>query len=177
MKKLFILAALLIAAVFMISTVIMAQAAEKPKFTYVGEKSCKMCHKAEFDAWSATPHAKAYAALKPEEQKKAECAGCHETGKTAADSLLVNVSCEACHGPGSEYKKATIMSKAKFAADKAAALKAATDAGLVIPTAETCTSKCHKKEGNPNFKEFNWEAMKGKVHPIAAATPPAPEKK
>ncbi len=179
MKKLFILAALLVTAVFVISSLVMGQAAEKPKFTYVGEKSCKMCHKAEFDAWSATPHAKAFAALKPEEQKKAECTACHTTGKTAADSVLVNVACEACHGPGSEYKKATIMSKTKFAADKAAALKAAQDAGLIIPTAETCTTKCHHKEGNPNFKEFNWDAMKDKVHPIAAAAPaaPAPEKK
>jgi len=179
MKKLIVLAALLVAVVFVISSLVMAQ--EKPKFTYVGDKACKMCHKAQHEAWAATKHAKAFDALKPEEQKKAECTACHVTGKTAADSLLVGVACEACHGPGSEYKKATIMSKTKFAADKAAAMKAAVEAGLIIPTADNCV-KCHKKEGNPNFKEFNFETMKGKVHPLAVVAPapaaaPAPDKK
>jgi len=172
MKKLLILAALLVAVVFVISSLVMAQ--DKPKFTYVGDKACKMCHKVQHESWAATKHAKAFEVLKPEEQKKAECTGCHVTGKTATDSLLVGVSCEACHGPGSEYKKATIMSKTKFAADKAAAMKAAVEAGLIVPKAENCI-KCHKKEGNPNYKEFNFEASKGKVHPIAAVTqPPAP---
>ena len=174
MKKLLVLAVLLVAAVFVISSLVMAQ--EKPKFTYVGDKACKMCHKAQHESWSATPHAKAFAALKPEEQAKPECTGCHTTGKTAADSLLVGVSCEACHGPGSEYKKATIMSKAKFAADKTAAMKVAVEAGLIMPTAELCV-KCHKKEGNPNFKEFVFADMKGKVHPVAAAPAPAPAEK
>ncbi len=175
MKKLIVLAVLLVAAIFVISSLVIAQ--EKPKFTYVGDKACKMCHKAEHTAWAATKHAKAFEILKPEEQKKPECVGCHVTGKTATDSLLVGVSCEACHGPGSEYKKASIMSKAKYAADKATATKAAMEAGLIMPTADVCT-KCHKKEGNANFKEFNYEASKGTVHPIAAAAPaPAPAEK
>lgn len=173
MKKLLVLAALVVAAVFVVSALVMAQ--DKPKFTYVGDKACKMCHKAQHESWGATTHAKAFEILKPEEQAKPECVGCHTTGKTAADSLLVGVSCEACHGPGSEYKKATIMSKAKYAADRAAANKAAMEAGLIMPTAEVCT-KCHKKEGNANFKEFNYEASKGKVHPIAAAPAPAEKK-
>lgn len=170
MKKLLILLALVVVAAFL-ATAIMAQdkPAEKPKAAYVGVNACKMCHKPQFDAWSATPHAKAFAALKPEEQKKAECNVCHQTGKTAADSMIVNVTCEACHGAGSEYKK-TMMAKAKWTADKAGQLKIAEAAGLVIPTAETCTT-CHKKEGNPNYKEFTFDTMKGKVHPIAAAEP------
>jgi DnaJ-class molecular chaperone len=175
MKKLIVLAVLLVAAIFVISSLVMAQ--EKPKFTYVGDKACKMCHKAQHESWAATKHAKAFDVLKPEEQKKAECVGCHVTGKTATDSLLVGVSCESCHGPGSEYKKMTIMSKTKWAADKAAAMKVAVEAGLIVPTADVCT-KCHKKEGNPNFKEFNFEASKGKVHPIVAAAPaPTPADK
>jgi len=86
------------------------------------------------------------------------------------------VQCEACHGAGSEYKKPTIMSKSKFAADKAAALKVAKDAGLVMPTAENC-AKCHTKEGNPNFKPLDFDKSKGTVHKMAAAAPaPAPAK-
>ena len=78
-------------------------------FKYVGEKSCKACHKVEFDSWLTTPHANAWSVLKPEEQKNPACASCHSTGKTAADSLLVNVTCESCHGPGSEYKSMKTM--------------------------------------------------------------------
>jgi cytochrome c553 len=62
------------------------------------------------------------------------------------------------------------MSKAKFAADKAGALKLAVGAGLVMPTAETCI-RCHTKEGNPNFKEFDFAKSKGLVHPKKAAAP------
>lgn len=173
MKKLLILTALVVAAVFVVSSLVMAQ--DKPKFAYVGDKACKMCHKAQHESWSATKHAKAFEVLKPEEQKKAECVGCHTTGKTATDSLLVGVSCESCHGPGSEYKKASIMSKAKFAADKVAAMKVAVEAGLIMPKAEDCV-RCHKKEGNANFKEFDFATRKDKVHPIAAAPAPADKK-
>jgi hypothetical protein len=177
MKKQFtVMSVLLVAVLLLLSSMVMAQ--DKPKATFVGEKACKMCHKAQFDAWSKTKHAAAFAALKPEEQKKAECVGCHETGKTAADSMIVNVTCEACHGAGSEYKKPAIMSMAKFKADKPAALKAAVAAGLNYPPTEATCMNCHKKEGNPNFKPFDFEKMKGLVHPIAAApAPAAPEKK
>ena len=129
-------------------------------FKYVGEKACKMCHKVEYDSWMTTKHATAWATLKPEEQKKAECAGCHQTGKTAADSMIVNVSCEACHGPGSEYKAMTKMKD----------LKLATAAGLMMPTEATCV-QCHNKN-SPNFKAFSFaEAVKAGVHKKAERKP------
>ena len=142
----------------------------KATATFVGADKCKICHKAQFEAWSTTKHAKAWDALKPEEQKKAECVTCHQTGVTAEKVQLNGVMCEACHGAGSEYKKPTIMNKAKFTANKAAQLKIAEEAGLVIPTEATCM-KCHKKEGNPNFKEFDFAKMKLLVHPVKAAVP------
>lgn len=173
MKKLFILAILVVALAFMVSALVIAQ---DKKFAYVGaEKGCKMCHKAQFESWSATAHAKTWDKLKPEEQAKAECNVCHQTGAMADGTMITSVSCEACHGPGSEYKKATIMSKKAYAADKVAARKVAVEAGLIMPTAETCTSKCHKKEGNPNFKPFDFEKAKGLVHPVKAAEEAAPK--
>jgi hypothetical protein len=165
MKKLFTIVGVLLVAAFLLSSMAMAQ--DKPKATFVGEKACKMCHAKEFAAWSKTKHATAFAALKPEEQKKAECVGCHQTGKTAADSMIVNVTCEACHGAGSEYKK--LMMPTKWKADPEGSKKAAIAAGLVFPPVEANCMNCHKKEGNPNFKPFDFEKMKGMVHPIAAA--------
>ena len=126
------------------------------KHPYVGEMKCKMCHKEQYDSWTTTKHAKAWAALKPEEQKKADCAGCHTTGKTASDSLLVNVACEACHGPGGDYK----------AIKKMQDLKLATEAGLLPITEATCT-RCHNKT-SPTFKSFDFAKAKdpaaGGVH-------------
>ncbi|MBI3872821.1 MAG: cytochrome c3 family protein [candidate division Zixibacteria bacterium] len=86
-----------------------------------------------------TKHSRAWSALKPEEQKK-ECAECHITGKTASDSLLVNVGCESCHGPGSEYRSITKMKDAKLAAA----------AGLMPITEATCV-RCHNAR-SPQFK-------------------------
>jgi len=122
-------------------------------FHYVGETKCKMCHKAEFNSWLETPHAKAWESLKPEEQKNPECAGCHITGMTEADSMLVNVGCEACHGPGSEYKAMKTM--------KDGALASA--AGL-LPISEATCVRCHNKK-SPNYKEFKYEEfLKTGVH-------------
>ena len=132
------------------------------KFQYVGEKSCKMCHKAQHESWLTTPHAKAWEVLKPEEQKNAECVECHSVGKTKADSLLVNVACEACHGPGSEYKAKKTMEDPKLAAA----------AGLLPITEATCV-RCHNKK-SPTFKGFVYaEALKKGIH----AHPPKEEKK
>lgn len=145
-----------------------AKKAEKTH-DYVGANKCKMCHKEIYEAWSKTPHASAFSKLSAEEQKKPECVGCHTTGKLADGTVLENVECEACHGPGADYKSIKIMSKKKWAADPDGQLKLAHEAGLTMPpTVDDCT-RCHKKEGNPNFKEFNFEERKGKVHPVVAA--------
>ena len=131
--------------------------------TYVGGAKCKMCHKGEkngniWETWLETKHAKAMDVLVEKgEQNNAECLACHTTGygtpsgyDAVADEMKVaeslgSVSCEACHGPGSEYKSKKVME------DHEASLAA----GLVMPTEATCT-KC-KNEKSPTFKGFNFE--------------------
>jgi len=162
----------ILAVLAMVAMSAMSQEAKKdkeskPAHDYVGAKKCKICHKAEYNAWLETGHATAYDKLSDEEKKKPECVQCHITGTTAKDELLEGVQCEACHGPGSDYKSPKIMNKKKWAADPEGHLAMAKEAGLVIPTEETCV-RCHKKEGNPNFKEFDFEKRKGMVHPISA---------
>jgi len=142
-----------------------ASAAEK-KHEFVGAKKCKVCHKAEFKAWAETPHAKAFDKLSDEEKKKSECVACHTTGTTAKGILLEGIQCEACHGAGKDYKSPKIMSKKKWKADPEGHLKMAIEAGLVYPPDEKVCQKCHHKEGNPNFKPFDFEKRKGKVHPV-----------
>ncbi len=153
----FFLAALLLVASGMVT-------AKDTAHKYVGAKKCKTCHKANFKSWSETGHAKAYDLLSDDEKKKPECTKCHITGTTAKGVLLEGVQCEACHGPGSAYKSPKIMSKKKWKADPKKHEQMAIDAGLILPTEETCV-RCHTKEGNANFKEFKFEERKLKVHP------------
>jgi len=131
---------------------------------FVGAEKCaKLCHKAQYESWLTTGHASGFSKLSDEEKAKTECVGCHITGKMADGTVLENVQCEACHGAGKDYKSPKIMSKSKWKADPDTHKKMAVDAGLIYPTAEHC-QKCHKEEGNPNFKPFNFEEAKGKVH-------------
>lgn len=150
-----------------------APATEEATFEYVGPSKCKMCHKDVYAAWEKTSHATTYNEdLSAEEQKNPECNVCHITGMMEDGELIENVTCEACHGPGSAYKSPKIMSR-KWNDDPAKYKAAAMEAGLVYPDEEFCTTKCHKKEGNPNFKPFDWERMAPLVHPVA--TEEAPE--
>ncbi|HWO56771.1 MAG TPA: multiheme c-type cytochrome [bacterium] len=121
--------------------------------SYVGTNSCKMCHKFQYDSWAKTKHANAWAALKPEEQAKPECAECHMVGKTKSDSAIVDVGCEACHGPGSAYKNMKTM--------KDPALASA--AGLLPVTEATCV-RCHNAR-SPQFKGFDYaKALAAGIH-------------
>jgi len=160
-RKLLVVIAVLVAAMF-IGANLKAADPEKPvkpadksdttaakatvaKFTYVGKDKCKLCHKQQHDSWLTTMHAKAWEALKPEEQKKDSCIVCHSTGKDAAGVLLTGVQCEACHGPGSAYKTQANMKDKKLAMA----------AGLTEPTKEICV-KCHNDK-SPTFKGFDFD--------------------
>jgi hypothetical protein len=121
---------------------------------YVGDNAnkCKMCHPNQIKAFenSGMFH-KAWGVLDAEAQKKDECIKCHVTGYGAEGGwvsfektpLLVNVQCEACHGPASDHIKSP--AKVKPAGDPKA----------------NCTT-CHddavlKPMMGDKFKPFNLE--------------------
>ena len=130
---------------------------------YVGEKVCRQCHhqsglRDQFSKWRQTKHAKAYAALSmPEAKPIAElsgidipphespiCLGCHTTAynveaweRDATMHFEDGIQCERCHGPGSEYSDAEIMSDQQRAIE----------AGLIMPTQMDCMV-CHKEKGS-----------------------------
>jgi mono/diheme cytochrome c family protein len=133
---------------------------------YVGENKCRMCHIKQHKAWLETKHATALEALvsgpdstiakmatalgvelKGKAVDNDACVVCHVTGfklpggYPAADSAktaaVMNVTCEACHGPGSKHVTAPLAEKKKFI-NRAV-------------TANLCT-QCHTTATSPNFK-------------------------
>ena len=80
--------------------------------SYVGSESCQQCHGYEYQKWSQSKHAHAFATLeKVGSHRDPECVTCHvvgmeyESGYVSATEtpLLKEVGCEVCHGPGSEH--------------------------------------------------------------------------
>ncbi len=149
-------------------TVFAEDAAPAGDPTYIGANKCKMCHKGEkngniWEGWLDSKHAKSLETLVAKgEQNNAECLACHVTGYGTpsgcgadttmhAAEALGSVSCEACHGPGSNYKSKKVMESRE----------ASLAAGLVIPTEATC-KKCHN-EKSPTFKGFNFEEAWAKI--------------
>jgi cytochrome c554/c'-like protein len=84
---------------------------EHPLGVYVGASRCAQCHTEEFAAHGASRHALRPKGYRDEFLGQAGCLVCHMTGafrrggwKGKEDaSDLGAVSCEACHGPGSEH--------------------------------------------------------------------------
>jgi len=149
-----------------------------------------MCHKGVkkgeiFEKWEKSGHAKAFATLASDEAIKiakekgvkgdpsqaAECLVCHVTGygaaanqKTETLTMAEGVSCEACHGPGSEYKSLKVMKGIFDGTMKGA------DYGLIEPDETVCTT-CHYPK-SPTYKEFKYDIMSKEIAlPVPKNTP------
>lgn len=84
---------------------------------YLGVGTCQSCHADAFDVYMHTAHAHAYNTLASQfVHRDTNCVGCHVTGygdkggfsgvrARGAMLDLVDVQCEACHGPGSEHTR------------------------------------------------------------------------
>lgn len=149
-------------------------------FKYVGVTTCVgACHKTDaqgkqLDIWKESKHSQAFKVLQtPEADKIAvdkgfntpaaetpECVKCHVLGKDIVESELEDtfdktegVQCETCHGPGSEYKKLSIMKDKQKSVEN----------GLVIHTEkEAFCTQCHNSE-SPTFKGFDYAEMWDKI--------------
>jgi hypothetical protein len=172
--------------VFLIAAValgISISADDTKEAKYIGSAKCaKMCHKGEkkgkqYKLWQQRKHARAFKTLgtdtakivaksvgiKKNPQKADECLRCHVTAFGVKKPLIEKtctyeegVGCEECHGPGSEYRKLSVMKNH----DKAVG------AGLVEQNEAVCT-RCHNKE-SPTYKPFTSyeEEVKKIAHPI-----------
>jgi hypothetical protein len=113
----------LIPMVILLAAVILVFNLYSQDATYVGAAKCKMCHKSEkqgeqFPKWESRKHSKAFEVLNTEAAKEIaadapdnpECLKCHAPlAAKNAELKAEGVGCEACHGPGSAFKKMSVM--------------------------------------------------------------------
>jgi hypothetical protein len=151
------------------------RAEERDASLYAGTKSCRMCHKKDasgnqYAKWQAAPHAKAYENLASAEakevasklgiadaQKSPKCLKCHSTAYNFTEKLVESkiaveegVTCEACHGPGKNYKsKTTMKSREKSIAG-----------GLIYSATKSCVL-CHN-DTSPTWKADRYTTKDGK---------------
>jgi len=160
-----------------LALLILAIPAISQEFAYVGAQKCQVCHKSEsqgrqYPIWEASKHSKSLEALtspkaadvckamgveKPADDPR--CLKCHSPLAAKAPELKTDgVSCEVCHGPGSEYKKLSVMK------DKAAAVKN----GLILyGSPEAIKAQCLKCHENPHGISFDFAAFWEKIkHPV-----------
>jgi hypothetical protein len=108
---------------------------------YLGVGTCQSCHAEAFEVYAGTGHARAYATLSSQfVHRDTDCVGCHVTGWNEAGGFtgtrfrgepvdLIDVQCEACHGPGSEHRR---------------------DGSYRRAAVDSCT-KCHTENDDPDF--------------------------
>jgi hypothetical protein len=117
---------------------------------YLGAGSCMKCHPGAFETYTRTKHARAYRTLSSQFQQRDEsCIGCHVTGygqtggfsgirRLGSQVDLIDVQCEACHGPGANH--------ARDGSYRAAAVK-------------SCV-RCHTQDQDPDFDyEAAWKKI------------------
>jgi len=147
------------------------------EFTYIGAGKCKICHKTEkqgrqFPLWEERKHSKSFAALSsPEAPAKAQemgvenpvespdCLKCHAPlFEKTPEFKEEGVICEVCHGPGSAYKKLSIMKSREESVKN----------GLILyESAEAIKKQCLTCHDMAHEKPFDFEAAWEKVkHPV-----------
>lgn len=151
------------------------------EFTYIGAGKCKICHKTEkqgrqFPIWEENQHSKSFAALSsPEAATRAKemgvenpaespkCFKCHAPLYEKAPELnKEGVTCEVCHGPGSAYKKLSVMKSREESVKN----------GLIVhDTPEAKKAWCLTCHENAHGKTFDYEASWEKIKHLV------PEKK
>ena len=146
------------------------------KYKYVGVNTCiSGCHKLEeqgnqYEVWKNSKHSGAFRTLQTAAAESIavslgyltpayetpQCIRCHVLGKDIDESELLGtfdltqgVQCESCHGPGSAYKKLSVMKDSAKAVSK----------GLIIHTEKEkwCIS-CHNPE-SPTYVPFDYEPL------------------
>jgi hypothetical protein len=134
---------------------------------YTGSKRCSSCHFEQYMTWKKTKHSEAFNNLPAKYKAGAEtkCFQCHITAyghpqgyKGAETADLLGVTCESCHGPGSQHE---VVAKQFAEAEKLTPEqeKQARDTIWKIMPGNIC-STCHMMQGHKEHEEYEKEEGK-----------------
>lgn len=145
---------------------------------YIGTAKCKVCHMTpksgnQFGIWKKSAHFTAHktlssdsaveiakkAGLKELPSKSPICLNCHSPYASTAPKLIKDgVGCEACHGPGSNYKKMSTMRDKTLAHEKGLIFHDTDDSKITL-----CIT-CHQTDNiYHEVKEFDLQEFWGKI--------------
>ncbi|MBF0499329.1 MAG: cytochrome c family protein [Candidatus Riflebacteria bacterium] len=108
---------MLLVSFFFLVTALISPAQGSPEKHYIGPETCKSCHEKEYTSFFASSKkSHSYDTITRmrkflTDQEFEGCMECHTTGhgkpggfvSVEATPQLKNLSCEACHGPGSVH--------------------------------------------------------------------------
>jgi len=166
----------LVAFIAAAATLAILLAADLP--TYVGAGKCKECHRTnsqgrQYPIWESSKHSQAFNNLKTEAAKKRAtelgvtgapeqspvCLKCHAPLAEKAPELAAEgVTCEVCHGPGSNYKKLNVMMNHDEAVKNGFIAYASADA--IKTFCLTCHADAAAATGKPFDFAAAWESIK-----------------
>jgi Cytochrome c554 and c-prime len=133
--------------------------ASSPAAEAVGPETCRACHPSAYEAWAASPHARARESLPERSRGEPRCLTCHAPEAQEGHS---GVTCESCHGGGRVYAAAYVMRDRELARA----------VGLVDPGPKTCAA-CHT-ESTPSLVRFEYERKLALIRHGKEAAPATP---
>jgi hypothetical protein len=162
-----------IAPIFAAAASVLILSLAGQNFIYIGAAKCAVCHKTEkqgqqYPIWQASLHSKSAAAPGSAEGAKIaqgagvqnpadnpQCLKCHAPLFEKAPELKAEgVTCEVCHGPGSEYKKLNVMKDRALSKQN----------GLIVyETPDAIKRQCLTCHENAHGKSFDFAAAVDKI--------------
>ncbi len=109
-KKQFLFFVSIAVFIFIALGTCMVYGADTNPTNYQGAGYCVECHPQQAEAWDESPHATSFTNTEFQTTWKElgspeDCVSCHVTGYVEGEGYAISsVSCEACHGPGSNMK-------------------------------------------------------------------------
>ena len=142
---------------------------------YVGSARCEPCHEDIYIKWQKTRHGKAWKPLReasPPRTADPECVACHVVGwnvehftpyvsgflSAKETPNLMNVGCEACHGPGTKHIAAELGKDTKLQAQFRKTCRVSLEEAK-----KTLCVTCHDLDNSPNFDfDLYWKCIEHK---------------
>ncbi len=128
---------------------------------HVGAGRCNDCHRAQYEQWRTSAHARTMERLDPAQRRDPRCLGCHATSPSGG---LLGVQCESCHGAGRHYAHDPVMRDRELARA----------VGLSSGAEPAVCARCHTAD-SARLIPFDYARALSKVqHGVGGTEPRAP---